>query len=162
MPEKSQIEYTEAGRQDLETISGLWQKLIAHHETLSPVYFASRYARMTFDQRKKQLLEKSENGALRIDLAGDKDTGEFIAYCVGTFSEQGQGEIESIYIDRDYRGLGIGDTLMRRALDWMDEHSVTKKLLGLGAGNEKVFAYYQRYGFYPRVTILEQVDNRVR
>lgn len=161
MPEKSHIEYKEADRQDLETIRGLWQKLNAHHEALAPVYFTGHFARMTFDQRKKELLEKSENGALRIDLAGDKDTGEIIGYCVGTISEQGQGEIDSIYVDREYRGLGIGDILMRRTVDWMDERSVTKKVLGVTAGNEDVFDYYQRYGFYPRVTILEQIDNQV-
>ena len=162
MPEKSHIDYTEADRQELEIIRDLWQELITHHEALAPVYFAGRFARMTFDQRKKELLEKSENGALRIDLARDKDTGEIIGYCVGSISERGQGEIESIYVVQDYRGLGIEDTLMRRALNWMDERSVTKRVLGVGAGNEEVFAYYQRYGFYPRVTILEQVDNQVR
>jgi ribosomal protein S18 acetylase RimI-like enzyme len=117
---------------------------------------------MTFDQRKKELLEKSGNGVLRIYLARDKDTGEIIGYRVGTISEQGQGEIDSIYVDQDCRGLGIGDTLMRQALCWMDERSVTKRVLGVGARNEEVFAYYRRYGFYPIATILEQVDNQVR
>jgi ribosomal protein S18 acetylase RimI-like enzyme len=161
MSEKSYIEYTEADRQDLETIRGLWQELIAHHQALAPDYFASHYARMTFDLRKKDLLEKSGKGALRIDLARERATGELVGYCVSTISEHGQGEIDSIYVVQDYRRSGIGDTLMRQALGWMDECSVTKKVLAVGAGNEEVFAYYRRYGFYPRVTILEQVDNQV-
>ena len=70
----------------------------------------------------------------------------------------GLGEIESIYIEPDYRGSGIGDNLMKRALRWMDEYPVDKKVLTVGAGNEEVFAFYSRHNFYPRTTILEQIE----
>ena len=113
---------------------------------------------MTFDLRKKGLLEKSKEGAIRIDLASDADTGELVGYCISTISRDRQGEIESIYIEPDYRESGIGDNLMKRTLRWMDECSVTKKVLGVGVGNEDVIAFYSRYSFYPRTTVLEQIE----
>jgi hypothetical protein len=30
----------------------------------------------------------------------------------------------------------------------------------VGIGNEEVFAFYERYGFYPRQTVLERVEKK--
>jgi ribosomal protein S18 acetylase RimI-like enzyme len=151
------IEYTAMDEQGLEMAADLWQKLLEYHKSLSQ-HFSEHFDKMTFGLRKKGLLEKSREGAIRVDLARDTDTGELVGYCISTVSRDRQGEIDSIYIEPDYRGSGIGDNLMERALRWMDEYPVAKKVLGVGAGNEDVFAFYSRYNFYPRTTILEQVE----
>jgi ribosomal protein S18 acetylase RimI-like enzyme len=104
--------------------------------------------------RKKQLQEKSYQGELRIDLARDAITKEFIGYCVTSVDQAKQGEIESIYVEKDYRLSGIGDSLMTRALGWLENVTVKKTILGVAEGNEGVFAFYQRHNFYPRVTVL--------
>ena len=113
---------------------------------------------MTFATRKKQLLEKSRGNTIRIDLARDEDLGEFVGYCVSTISEERQGEIDSIYIKPDYRRFGIADNLMKRALHWMDEQLITKRILVVGAENEEVLGFYSKYGFHPRNIVLEQVQ----
>jgi ribosomal protein S18 acetylase RimI-like enzyme len=41
----------------------------------------------------------------------------------------------------------------------MDRLSVTNKIIGVAAGNEEVFNFYQKYGFYTRVHILTQADD---
>ena len=153
------IDYTETDRQGLDLIVPLWQKLNEHHR-LRSLYFPGHYTRMTWDLRKKQLLEKSRDGAIRIDLARDGSTGTLIGYCVSTISEKRQGEIDSIYIEDGYRRHGIGDNLMKKALKWMDEHSVKGKMLEVASGNEEVFAFYSRYDFYPRSTIMRQVETK--
>ena len=150
------IEYLETNQQGLDLIGTLWQKLIEYHKTRFK-HFAEHLERVTFDLRKKELLEKTRDGALRIDLAKDMNTGELVGYCVSTVSGNRQGEIDSIYIESDYRQSGIGDNLMKRTLRWMDDMQVTKKILVVGAGNEEVFAFYSRYNFYPRSIVLEQV-----
>jgi ribosomal protein S18 acetylase RimI-like enzyme len=156
MPKNSaQIEYLEKDHDDLEFIRPLWQKLNQHHRAVSKYYKDSRTA-TTFDMRKKQLLEKSCQGALHIDLARDSNTEEHIGYCVTTINPEKQGEIESLFIEKDYRGMGIGDNLMARALSWLKTMSVQKTILGVAEGNESVFPFYRRYNFYPRVTILWQ------
>lgn len=151
------IEYTHTDEQGLDIVSALWQKQREYHRALSQ-HFAGRLDRMTFDLRKRGLLDRSREGAMRIDLARDMDTGELVGYCISTVYGDRQGEIESIYIKPDYRGSGIGDKLMKRALRWMDEYPVNSKVLAVGAGNEEVFAFYSRYSFYPRTTILEQIE----
>lgn len=152
---KAQIEYLEKNQDDLDLIGPLWQKLDQHHLALSKYHKDSRAA-TTFEMRKKQLMEKSCQGALRIDLARDVTTKEYIGYCVTTINPEKQGEIESIYVEKEYRGMGIGDGLMTRALDWLKIMSVKKTILGVAEGNESVFPFYRRYNFYPRVTMLWQ------
>jgi ribosomal protein S18 acetylase RimI-like enzyme len=154
------IEYTETDEQGLDLIGPLWQRLLEYHKSRSPRYFLGRYAEMTLSRRNKELLDKAVKGRMRIDLARDMDTGELVGYCISTISGDRQGEIESIYIEPGYRGAGIGDNMMKRALRWMDDMSVTKKILEVGAGNEDVFEFYSRYNFYPRTTIMEQVDTQ--
>jgi diamine N-acetyltransferase len=46
---------------------------------------------------------------------------------------------------------------MKKALKWMDDLAVTGRIIGVGAGNEEVFPFYARYGFYPGVTILRSI-----
>jgi ribosomal protein S18 acetylase RimI-like enzyme len=150
------IEYQEIDAGALDLIGPLWQKLNEYHRVRSQ-HFANSFEKHTFDWRKKDLLEKSNSGSLRIDLAKDLDTGELIGYCVSTISKDKQGEIDSIYVEPGYRQSGIGDYLMRRALRWMDDLSVAKKILRVGAGNEEVFEFHRKYDFYPRTIILEQV-----
>ena len=149
------IEYSEKTGSDLDLVKPLWEKLREHHQDVSH-YFKGHYSQVTFDFRRKSLLEKSRKGALRIDLAEDRKTGEYIGYCITSLTAEKLGEIESIYIEPPYRRYGIGDRLMQRALQWLDKNQAKKKILGVGEGNESVFAFYRRYNFYPRTTILEQ------
>ncbi len=147
------IEYTVTDQRDLDLIGSLWEKLNEHHRVRSP-YWAGYYAHMTFELRKKELLEKSGKGAIRIDIAKDGNTGVLIGYCVSIVSEMKQGEIESIFIEKDYRLHGIGDNFMKKTLAWMDSLSVTNRVIAVAAGNEEANAFYSRHGFYPRRTIL--------
>jgi len=152
------IAYTETNEQGLDLIKTLWQKLNELHEELSKRNVA-HFHEMTFERRKEDLLKKSAGGNLRIDLTRDTETKELIGYCVTTINTDSHGEIESIYIEPDYRRNGIGDTLMKKSLKWLEEKAVSRKILVVAAGNEEVFDFYSRYGFYPRATILEQTES---
>jgi ribosomal protein S18 acetylase RimI-like enzyme len=147
------IEYLERTQKELDIIRPLWHKLQEHHKAVSK-YFKDSPSTVTFDTRKKQLIDKIREGALRIDLAKDFDTGKYIGYCVTSLTHEKQGEIESIYVEKSYRRSGIGDTLMTRALAWLERMAVAKTIIGVSEGNESVFDFYRRYDFYPRVTIL--------
>ncbi len=151
------IEYIETDARGFDLIGPLWQKLNEFHITRSP-YHAGHFMRMTFDQRKRQLLEKSAEGAVRIDIARDKETGRSVAYCISTVSKNQQGEIDSIYIEPGYRRQGIGDSLVKKALGWMDSLSITQRVIEVASGNEEVIPFYGRYGFYPRCVILRPAE----
>ena len=149
------IRYIELDNDHIDSIKPLWEKLRDHHRELSP-YFPERYVEFTFQERKKDLLKKSENGILRIDTAYDETTEQFIGYCISSIDEQ-IGEIDSIYLEEKYRSSGIGDTLMKRSINWMDKNSVKTKRIMVAAGNENTLTFYSRYKFFPKHIILEQV-----
>jgi ribosomal protein S18 acetylase RimI-like enzyme len=79
---------------------------------------------------------------------------------VSTISENKTGEVESIYVEKGHRRHGIGEKLMERALAWFDDHAVDRKVIAVAGGNEEVFPFYRKYGFYPRVTILTKGEKR--
>jgi [ribosomal protein S5]-alanine N-acetyltransferase len=159
-PDKvDKIEYIESNQDALDLIRPLWQKLIEHHKALSR-YFKDHYSKVNFDMRKEQLLNKSAGGKLQVDLARDPATGAYVGYCVTSLNSEKQGEIESIFVEKDYRGYGVGERLMTRAMGWLETMAAKKIILGVGEGNENVFSFYRRFGFYPRSTILELIRGR--
>lgn len=119
----------------LESVGPLWEKLRIHHKVRS-LNFAEHFDKMTWEKRKNELLDKCRNGAMRIDLAKDANTGKLIGYCVSTINEKKQGELESILIEEGYRRLGIGGNFMKKALSWMKGQSATRKVVAVAAGNE--------------------------
>lgn len=157
---KNNIAFLETDQRGLDSIGFLWEKLNEHHRVRSP-YHPGHFAGMTFNSRKKDLLHKSRKGSLRIDIAKDNQTGKFVGYCISTINEEKQGEIDSIFIEEDYRRCGIGDNFMQKALAWMDGMSVRGKMLEVASGNEEVFAFYKRHKFYPRSIILRQFDSQL-
>jgi ribosomal protein S18 acetylase RimI-like enzyme len=139
----------------LDTIALLWDALNQHHLRLSKD-FKQHYSELTFEKRKDDLLHKAANAELRIDVAVDEASGQNVGYCVSSFDKSKIGEIESIFVNENYRGLGIGDALMKKALAWMDGKCAEKKVVAVAAGNEQAIGFYGRYGFVHRKTVLEQ------
>ena len=150
------ISYTKLNKDEIDIIKPLWEKLRAHHKELSKD-FQERYAEFKFEERKEELLKKSENGILKVDIAKDNDADEIIGYCISSISENLEGEIDSIYLIEKYRSFGIGDELMKRSLNWMDEKGVKTKKIMIAAGNEDTIEFYRRYNFFPKHIILEQI-----
>jgi ribosomal protein S18 acetylase RimI-like enzyme len=111
---------------------------------------------MKWEIRKRDLLKK--NGMIHVDIAREND--KIIGYCVSTINAEMAGEIDSIYIEKERRRFGIGSVLMKNALKWMDTHKVKRRVISVAAGNEEVFSFYERYGFYPRATILMPTDSK--
>lgn len=53
-----------------------------------------------------------------------------------------------IYVDRDARGLGLGQALLEAALDWARAHDeITKVGLSVFADNERAIQLYEKLGF---------------
>jgi ribosomal protein S18 acetylase RimI-like enzyme len=78
--------------------------------------------------------------------------------CVSAATAEGVGEIESIFVAAEFRGQGIANELMRRALDWLDAQGVHTKIIAVAVGNERAYAFYERFGFFPRLVMLKQKD----
>ncbi|MEO1814924.1 MAG: GNAT family N-acetyltransferase [Acetobacterium sp.] len=152
----STITYRSGDESLLDDIQMLWEALNRHHRDAA-VNFKSHYENVTFEMRKKNLLLKAKNGQLRIEIAVDQETAESVGYCISRVEFSGDAEIESLYVLETYRGLGLGETLLSNAIAWMDEMGARTKIVSVAVGNEKAFSFYERFGFYPRKTQLEQI-----
>ncbi|AFM41053.1 acetyltransferase [Desulfosporosinus acidiphilus SJ4] len=148
------VHFVEGSAELLDKVGLLWKKLNIHHQTIS-THFRDSMALMTFDQRKASWLSRTESGQLRVDIAVLREPQEPIGYCVTTI-DNNMGEIESLFVDEAYRKMGSGTVLMERALNWLEQNSITKKRLNVAVGNEQVLNFYRRFGFQPRAIILEQ------
>lgn len=149
------IDFITGGTELLEFVQPLWEKLNKHHQ-LNSRCFPDKFKDLTFASRKKKFVNDA-NTELRIDLVKDLENQMFVGYCISTITIDSVGEIDSLYIEPEYRKFGIGDKLMRRSLEWLDSKNVRIKIIGVAEGNEQVFDFYKKYGFYERRTILEQV-----
>jgi ribosomal protein S18 acetylase RimI-like enzyme len=150
---QTKVTHISGGVELLDEIQSLWQKLNQHHAAVSP-HFPADFQAKTFASRKQALLEKYANGVMRVDIAIFQ--AKSIGYLVSAIRADGVGEIESIYVDDGFRGQSIGEELMQRALDWLDEHHVHTKVIAVAAGNQRAYKFYARFGFYPRVVMLKQ------
>jgi ribosomal protein S18 acetylase RimI-like enzyme len=155
MKRPDQIEYISTNKKDICLVEELWEELNKHH-LMHSKNFKEHYRGMTFAKRKKDLLEKANHGTMRIDLARNNKTGEYVGYCISSITKKKEGEIESIFVESKLRHLGIGHTLMVKALAWMDEKKVVSRRVVVGNGNEDAFRFYSEFGFLPRATILTQ------
>ncbi len=83
-----------------------------------------------------------------------------IGYCICTISAEGDGEIDSIFVENGYRRSGIGEELMRRALAWLDAEGAKRKIVAVAAGNEAAIPFYESFGFMPRMTVLQLAEDK--
>jgi ribosomal protein S18 acetylase RimI-like enzyme len=151
------IRYTAGNEELLERIEPLWEELNALHRDRS-VYFQDFYAGNTFQARKKALLASASKGALLVVLASEFDS--VIGYCVASAAD-GAGEVDSLFVCEAYRKMGVASNLMERALAWLNGRGVRKAILKVSAGNEGVFGFYAKHGFYPRLTELQMIPDSI-
>jgi diamine N-acetyltransferase len=152
----TKINYIQGNETMLDDVRDLWEALNIYQCKRS-VHFKEHYLGMTFEKRKAGLLKKTQGGKMYITYAIDGATAQRIGYLISSVNAEKTGEIESIFVNSNYRGLGVGDSLMRNALAWMDQNGVVEKVVEVSVGNECAWAFYGRYGFLPRKTLLKQV-----
>lgn len=145
------IIYRNGGSEMLDEIKQMWESLNRYHAKKSQ-HFGGHFKDMTFEKRMKYL-EKKEGVRASIIIVMDDSMEIKVGYCLATVFE-GCGEIESLYVDKKYRGMKIGERLMTDSLKWINSHEVDNIVIGVAAGNETAFKFYEKFGFYPKVTKL--------
>lgn len=151
----TKLQYIEGKEELLEELGFLWEMLNEHHGANSK-YFSERFEQFRFADRKTSLKEKGCKGDIKVILVKDLSVNVLIGYVISTVDEHNIGEIESIYIESDYRKYGIGNKLIETSMEWLKSKNVKKTIIGVAEGNEDAYAFYARHGFYPKVSILEK------
>jgi ribosomal protein S18 acetylase RimI-like enzyme len=137
--------------EDLYQIKPLWEKLNRLHRERSD-HFADHFDRFTFEDRIREFEGKPH---LAVFAAG-KDPGEYLAYCIAS-ADGDTGEVDSLYVDPECRGEGIGRQLMERAMAWLSGTGCPRVRISVAQGNEQALGFYETFGFKPRFVMLEQV-----
>lgn len=152
-----QYEIIRGGVSDLDLISTLWEKLNCLHGELAPD-FKMRFKEMNWSRRKQNLIEKS--GEIMLEYVLNNKNKIIIGYCISTIDKENPetGEIDSIFIEEDYRKLGIGRKLICNAIEWLNTHNVKTQKLLVAAGNEKVIDFYRQFGFSPLHIVLQRKE----
>ena len=149
------INLVEKDINEIQLIKPLWEKLNLIHFNKS-VYFKSKYEKFKFEKRMESINRISENGTVKLDVILDNDTMEYVGYCLSLI-EDNIGEIESIFIEKQYRGYKLGDKLMINALNWFESNSIINVQINVVYANDEVIPFYERYGFYVGNYILKRV-----
>ncbi len=134
----------------------MWEKLNQIH-IQKALHFQQFFAQKSFEDRKKELLDKTKKGELSVILAQNQ-VGQPIGYCISSVVGP-TGEIESIFVDPDFRADGLGRQLAERSLEWLDARHPARTILTVACGNEEVFPFYEKLGFYPRIVELQRMEN---
>ncbi len=125
---------------DLEKIRLLWEKLNRIHAKKSP-YFSNEYSGKTFAEQKKEFILKAHLMPTTLFTALDKDKDYLAGYCFASAEPKMAGEVDSLYVDEFYRSLHLGQDLLKRAINWMDEIGVHRKIIEVYTGNEDVLPF---------------------
>lgn len=144
------IAYRTLTRDDIASIRPLWEALNRLHQERS-ADFQEHFRTNTFERRIEKFLALPDD---RLYVRGAEDSGAIVGYLVATVSAGGAGEIDSIFVEDEYRARGVGRALMEQALVWLSETGCGEISVGVAGGNEETFGFYRRFGFYPRMTIL--------
>jgi len=144
---------------ELDMIRPLWEKLNQMHLELSP-YFKSRFKAMSWDERKLKLLKKSQD--ILFEYIIDNKNERIVGYCISTIEKDDNytGEIDSIYIDEEYRKSGLGKQLVDSAIQWLKSNNIETQKLLVGVGNEQVLGFYKQFDFYPLHIVLQRITDK--
>ncbi len=144
------ITYKTEGLEAIDMIKPLWDKLSEHHKDVSS-YFSKNFEVDNYIVRKMAICDKDH-----VQLTIAQDGCHSVGYIVASVDEK-QGEINSLFVEEQYRGSDIGNELMMRSLDWIKAFAPEEIKVSVAYGNH-VLPFYEKYGFYPRSVILKVDD----
>ena len=131
----------------------LWE-LFIENQIQNAGEMADGIAAYLQSQRDGGLLAKANDGKLHIQLVYTSNHHEPIGFCITSLSSDRLGEVEALYVLDQYQGNNLGTKLMQNSLQWLEENSALEQKLIVAAGNEQVFSFYHKFGFYFCYTTL--------
>jgi diamine N-acetyltransferase len=144
------IELLDIPKAKIACIRNLWEKLNEMHYEDS-VYFEDHFESFTFEKRIESLL-RIDDSNLKITIV--KDGPRYLGYCVSSIDGD-RGEIDSLYLDEELRGRGLGKRLVEAHKAWMKERGCGLVRVGVSFGHESATEFYHAMGFYERMTYFE-------
>lgn len=148
-------EYTDADKALLLTLT---KKLDAYAKSLDPLNRLENqpgFAELCVEETLSNV-EKYQGKIIFVE-----DDGTAVGYSTGVIWKQSEknrleigthlvGEVLDLYVDEEYRGKGIGKTLLQMMSDHFKSHGCDGMRLSLFAPNENAHMMYKNFGFVDR------------
>lgn len=146
---------------DLEQIQILSNKLCEKEfnefdNTIDPKYATTERGTEYFKYR----LEHPENSFSLVAVV----EGKIIGYLIGGINNAEEyrtqakiGEGETMFIDEEYRGKGIGSAFLKSFEEWCKEKGITRLRLVASSRNIKAVGMYKKQGFGEYDITLEKI-----
>ena len=147
------FKFREGSSELLSSCDNLWE-LFTQNQIQNAGEMSVGIAAYIKDLRDGVLLAKTKEGKLQVQLVYATNQNNPIGFCITSLSGNHIGEVETLFVLDKYQGNNIGTKLLQRSLEWMEENSVSEQKLVVAAGNERVFSFYQKFGFSPGCTVL--------
>jgi len=138
---------------EIELIRPLWDELRLFTRDMS-THFTRYYEDLDWNER----IEKFSDPAVqtRIDVAREGEGGRVVGYALASVSSERVAELGSFYVDAGFRHRGIGERLLEGVVEWMVDQDPKECVILTAYENEAVLPLYERFGFFPRLVMLNR------
>jgi diamine N-acetyltransferase len=152
----SSFQFKEGSSELLTSCNTLWG-LFIHDQAQNAGEMSVGVEEYIRGLREDGLLQKTQSGELHVQLVYVDSEDEPIGFCITSLTQERVGEVEALFVVERYQGNKIGGQLFQNALAWMEKKGAIEQRLVVAVGNEKVFDFYAKYGFFPGYSTLFRV-----
>ena len=151
--------------QDIPRLRPLWVAVHHHHQEAMPQLAPYVDDDTTWDERSslyRDLLAKPDT-ILLIAQVADRAVGYGLAHVLEArdtwladtwATGERIGEIESLAVEPEQRGNGVGSRLLSGLVEGLHAQGVHDHILGVLPGNTEAILLYERHGYHPVWTYL--------
>jgi ribosomal protein S18 acetylase RimI-like enzyme len=172
IPDVAAVVIESGGAGDLDRLEPLWVSV--HHQHRRSMPELAPYVSDAGSWRERRALYErlftAYEPILLLARDGDRLVGYGLAYAMpaadgwlaDTWATGGDlvGEIESLAVLPEYRGRGVGSSLLRQLQDELRAQGAADLVLGVLPGNTDAVRLYERHGYRPTWLYLSRLEGR--
>jgi len=141
---------------DLPGIVELWKSIMDFHRDLDSFFTRSQDGHLNILDWITKQMGSNNSGLFIAELDGMLLAYIKIEICgyPPVFEKKEFGMISEIFVGEKYRGMGIGEDLLHRAMIWFKEKQIDRVELRVANANSGAQEFWRKMGFCPYLTTL--------
>ncbi|MEW6348550.1 MAG: GNAT family N-acetyltransferase [Thermodesulfobacteriota bacterium] len=137
---------------DFHIIRSLWEQLQAHNSSLHRKFFGEDLPE-NWPHKMHEFEKRAGECRIKFDVV--KVADDIAGYCVSSINRYLQGEIVSLFVLPEFRGLGLGTCLMDAHMKWLRAHRVKSIFLYVHPCNTPAIRFYWKFNFFSNSPLME-------